>query len=112
MENKDKKQENINYEELSFKMIGLIGEAKYKAHNALMLAKKDNFKESTETLEDAKRTLGNAGKEHLKVIASEAKGIDQPFKVLFMHAEDQYMTTQMYIDIVEELIDILKNKKN
>lgn len=111
MKNKEETKDNINFEELSFKMIGLIGEAKYKAHNALMLAKKDDFKKSLEILEEAKRTLGDAGKEHLQVIASEAKGDAQPFKVIFMHAEDQYMTTQMYIELVEELIDILKNKK-
>ncbi|NQX83670.1 MAG: PTS lactose/cellobiose transporter subunit IIA [Mycoplasmataceae bacterium] len=111
MKNKEETKDNINFDELSFKMIGLIGEAKFKAHNALMLAKKDDFKESLKILEESKRTLGDAGKEHLQVISSEAKGNSQPFKVIFMHAEDQYMTTQMYIDIVEELINILKDKK-
>ena len=98
----------IKWEELSFGIIAKSGMAKSSAMEALYAAKDKDYEGAAAKLIDANREIGEAGKLHMDVIAEEAKGIKHQFNVLFIHAEDQLLTTQTLILIIEEFIEIYK----
>ena len=98
------KKEEINFEKISFEMIAKISEAKNYAMEAFQLVKnsKPNYEDK---LINAKNCLAEAGKLHLQIVAKEAQGEQVKFSVLFMHAEDHFLSTQNFIDVIELLIE-------
>lgn len=101
----------LDWEKISFGIITSAGTAKSDAMEALYAAKEGNFKEAEEKLAQANKEIGEAAHMHFDVIQKEAQGEQLVFKVLFMHAEDQLLTTQTLILLVGELIDLHKEIK-
>ena len=98
----------INWEQVSFGIITEAGVAKSAAMEGLYAAKEGNYDLASEKLAFANETIGNASHMHFEVIQKEAQGEQLEFKVLFLHAEDQLLTTQTLILMVEEMIDLHK----
>lgn len=98
----------LNWEEISFGIITLSGSAKSSAMEALYEAKDGKFKEAQEKLNIANKEIAEASHKHFEVIQLEAQGQQLEFKVLFLHAEDQLLTTQTLILLVGEMIEIHK----
>ena len=98
----------IKWEELSFGIITKSGMAKSSAMEALYAAKKKDYKTADAKLKEANRDIAEASHLHMDVITEEAQGVNHQFKVLFIHAEDQLLTTQTLMLLIEELIDIYK----
>lgn len=48
----------------------------------------------------------------MEVIQQEAQGVQHNFSVLFMHAEDQILTSQMMVEIANEFIDLYEKIAN
>lgn len=101
----------INFEEISFQMVALAGEAKSKALEALMIAKDGNFKRAEKLLLEAEQVSNEASHAHMDVVVEEANGIKHPFSALFVHAEDQMMNTQTILLLVGEMIELYKKVK-
>lgn len=98
----------INYEELSFKIISLAGEAKTNVFKALKNARENDFEEYEKNILSAKNGLIEAEKQHMNAICEEASGIKQNISILFIHAEDQLLTTQLLIELASEFWEIYK----
>lgn len=96
----------IDFETISFKIITFAGEAKKYAMQALTAAKEGQFDALGAQLELAEQNMVTAEQTHMEVIVAEAKGEKLNIPVLFMHAEDQLLTTQTLILLVKELIAI------
>lgn len=92
--------------EISFQIITFAGEAKSEAMLALYAAKKGDFKESKLKMELSHKQMTEAEKQHAELIQKEAAGEEIKVPLLLMHAEDQLLSTQTLILLVEELIDI------
>lgn len=103
---------NLNWEEISFGIITTAGSAKSSAMEALFLAKDGKFDEADAKMKIADKEIADASHRHFDVIQLEAQGKQLEFKVLFLHAEDQLLTTQTLILLVKELIDIHKRISN
>lgn len=103
---------NLNWEEISFGIITTAGSAKSSAMEALFLAKEGKFSEADAKMQIADKEIADASHRHFDVIQLEAQGKQLEFKVLFLHAEDQLLTTQTLILLVKELIDIHKRISN
>ena len=73
---------------------------------AIDLAKSKKLSEAKENLIKAEELLGEAGREHMGIIVKEARGEEIKFSVLFMHAEDQFLSTQTTLELIKKLIDI------
>ncbi|AKX33967.1 PTS system, cellobiose-specific IIA component [Spiroplasma litorale] len=102
---------DLNFEEISFTIIANAGEAKGRAINAIKLAKEGNFKEASDEMELSEKALGIAGHSHMDVISAEAAGEKIHIPVLFMHAEDQLLTTETVILLSKEMIELYKHLK-
>ncbi|AOG60154.1 PTS system, cellobiose-specific IIA component [Spiroplasma helicoides] len=98
----------FNWEEISFGIITYVGMAKSNAIMAIREAKEKNYDEALRLLEEAEKEMINAEKMHMDVISEEAGGTKIDFKVLFMHAEDQLLTTQAIMVLAKEMIDMYK----
>ena len=105
-----KKDDNkIDFEKISFSIIVKVAEAKDKALTALQEIRKGKQKEFDKLIGESRAKIGEAGHEHLEVISKEAAGEDVKYSVLFMHAEDQLLTTQTLIDLVVEMATTIKD---
>jgi len=98
----------LDWEKISFQIITEAGTAKSDAMEALYAAKDGNYDLAKEKMKSANETIGKASHAHFEVIQKEAQGEQLEFKVLFLHAEDQLLTTQTLILLVEELIAVHK----
>ncbi|ARU91765.1 lichenan-specific PTS system IIA component [Spiroplasma clarkii] len=98
----------INFEEISFQIITFAGEAKSKAFAAINSAESNQFAAAWQEIDLAYKAIIAAEKVHLEVIQQEAQGVKHEFSVLFMHAEDQMLTSQSTIDFAERFINIYK----
>lgn len=95
-------------QEISFQIIAKSGQAKTEAINAMKLAKEEKIQEANLLLEKANQTITEVGKFHMDVIVAEGKNQKIPFSPLFMHAEDQFLTTQTIIEMASHIIDLHK----
>lgn len=105
----------INWEQISFEIITDAGSAKSSAMEAIFAAKEKDFKTAAEKMKEANVEIGKAAHRHFDVITAEAQGQQLDYKVLFLHAEDQLLSTQTLILLAQEIIDLhklLSEKKN
>lgn len=107
--NKEENKE-LDFEKISFGIILKSGEAKSLIFESMRHIQSGNETKFRKNIKVAKKLIGEAGALHMDVIISEAKGNDIPFKVIFMHAEDQFMSTQLLIDTIEILYPLLAKK--
>lgn len=99
----------INYEEVSFGIISKVGEAKYLAMEAFnSVHKSDNYDDAELKLKEAEKLLNEAGSLHMDIISKEAEGNQLNFSVIFMHAEDQFLTIQTFVLTVRMLLKTIK----
>lgn len=99
----------INWEQISFTIITEAGEAKSLAMEAIFAAKEKNFELAKTKIAESNKAIAKASHRHFEVIQKEAQGEQLDFKVLFMHAEDQLLTTQTLILLAKEIIDLHKS---
>ncbi|MGL5268852.1 MAG: PTS lactose/cellobiose transporter subunit IIA [Spiroplasma sp.] len=102
----------INYESISMNIISNAGNAKSLAFEAIQFAKKGEFNIAENNIEEANQAIALASQAHFEVITEEGKGQPLNFSVLFIHAEDQLMTTQMIIELSKEIIELYKKINN
>ncbi len=95
---------------IAMEMISFAGDAKADAYHALHAAKRGDFEEAKRLLESAEEKLTLSHRTHLKLL-----GIENQFKsineqLLVTHAMDTMMTSNSEINLINELVDILKEK--
>ncbi len=98
-------------ETIAMEMISYAGDAKADGYNALHAAKKKNFADASKFMKMAEEKIATSHQIHLKLL-----GIDSQFKsineqLLVSHAMDTMMTTTSELDLIRELIDLLKEKE-
>lgn len=100
---------------IAFEMIGAAGLARQLYQQAIDKAKKGAFEEAKELLRQGNQQLTEGSRKHFAIIQEEADGLEQPNSVLFMHAEDQLMMSEIMRDNTMQLIDVyqeLEKKEN
>ncbi|MCT6902890.1 MAG: PTS lactose/cellobiose transporter subunit IIA [Lactobacillus sp.] len=90
-------------EESSFEIISHSGQAKTEIMTAIANSR-DTVKDPQPLLKDAKEELKKAQNVHLKVISDFAKTGKSNIDPLYMHAEDQMITAETFLDLATELI--------
>ncbi len=96
----------MNKEELSIVSMNVItfaGEAKSLAIEALRILKKNDFEKAKKLIIKAKEKMLESQKWHFKALSADAKP-----DVLFIHAEDQFLSSDTIIILVEEIIQLRK----
>lgn len=95
---------SIDFEKISFAIIAYAGTAKSLCISAIAIAKDGQYKTALKMIDEANDNITKALQVHMNVISKEGQGFQLPFSALFMHSEDQLLTTQMMIEISKEFI--------
>lgn len=98
--------ETIATEEISFKLISLVGMARSYYIEAITLARNNKFKEAEDLIKKGNQYRIDAHKVHFDLIQKEVIGDYTDFSLILMHAEDQLITSEVYQIMSEEIIKI------
>lgn len=101
----------MNPEEVVFTIISHAGNAKSKCFEALMSARKGNFEDAKNSLDEAKKELYKTHDIQNKMIQEEASGKAQNVSLLLVHAEDHLMSAMLAMDLITEMIEMYKENK-
>ena len=93
-----------NFEEQALKLIVQSGEARLLGQQSLELMRIGKTVLAKEKNEQAIEALNNGRKVHAELLRRMASGEEVTLDLLLIHAEDHIMSTQVYLDMVNELI--------
>ena len=93
-------------QQAAFGIISIVGEAKIHYMNAIKLARSGEKEKAKEEITAGNQILAKAHHEHFDVIQKEAEGEKVEYSVLFMHAEDQLLTAEVFRDMAVELLAV------
>ncbi|KAF1304939.1 PTS lactose/cellobiose transporter subunit IIA [Candidatus Enterococcus willemsii] len=93
---------------ISFNIISNVGSAKSKVMESMQKSRNGEFEEAQQLIMEANDFLMIGEKEHFQVITQEAKEKNVDITILFMHAEDQLMSTVTLRDIANEVLENYK----
>ncbi|WP_343064231.1 PTS lactose/cellobiose transporter subunit IIA [Alkalicella caledoniensis] len=99
-------------EMVAMEIILYSGNSRSEAFQALKFAKEGKFEEAQESLKLAKEEALKAHKVQTNLIQEEARGNKAEIGLLLVHAQDHLMTSMLAKDLIEEMIDLYKNKNN
>ncbi|SDC08591.1 PTS system, cellobiose-specific IIA component [Terribacillus halophilus] len=105
------KLEELTEEQVCFQMILHSGNARSKILQALRLYREGEMEKVNEMLADAEEDLSQVHKVHFQLVQQEAAGRQQELSLLFLHAEDHFMSTMTMKEMVKELIPIFQGLK-
>ncbi|MCX5773645.1 MAG: PTS lactose/cellobiose transporter subunit IIA [Fusobacteria bacterium] len=96
-------------EEIIMGIIVNAGEAKALAYEGLRGARRGEFMQAAELIEQARMALNGAHAVQTDVIRREVEGVDKvPVSIMFVHAQDHLMTVISDIQLIEEMIEMQK----
>ena len=98
-------------EMIAFQIISNVGTAKSLVMEALQAAKSGEYEEAEKMLKESDHYFVEGHKVHASLIQKEAAGEPVEFSMLFMHAEDQLMSTETIALLVREMIEIYQKLK-
>ncbi|MGX7149971.1 PTS lactose/cellobiose transporter subunit IIA [Enterococcus ureasiticus] len=99
----------MNEQEMDiFKIISSAGDARGSAFEALRLARKGDFEAAAEKMKEAKEQSLTAHEVQTKLITDEINGTPRESGLLMIHAQDHLMTSILARDLIEEMIEMLK----
>ncbi|EIA21002.1 PTS lactose/cellobiose transporter subunit IIA [Listeria fleischmannii] len=96
----------------SFEIISSVGAARSSIMEAMQFARQGQFKRAYEKIDEANAYLSDGHKKHVELIQKESSGDQITVTILFMHAEDQFMTTYSLRDVTYEMIAIWEELKS
>ena len=92
-------------------IMGLIvhaGNVKSDAMEAIQAAKKGDFSEATEKIQQAEASLVEAHHAQTGMLTKEAQGDHMTVTLLTVHSQDHLMTAIAFTDLAKEIIDLYK----
>ncbi|RLQ96589.1 PTS lactose/cellobiose transporter subunit IIA [Falsibacillus albus] len=101
-------ENSINVETDIFTIISHGGNAKSIAYEALEAGHRNEFEEADKLMEDAHKELNEAHKTQTKLIQAEINGTHFEKSLLMIHAQDHLMTSISEINLIEQMIKLLK----
>lgn len=97
-------------EEISMIIIANSGMAKSNAFAALAEAKKGDFEEASKLIKASGESLQAAHESHRELLKMDATGEVDKVGILLCHAQDHLMGSTLAKELIEEMIELYKNK--
>lgn len=117
--NLDSKQTSMldkeKVQSIAFEVITLASEAMDLCFKSLNAAKEGKPEESKTLMGQYDEVISKAHKAQMSLITSEAKGIEMPYSIIMVHAQDHLMQAIFIQRTIKELIEvheILREMKN
>ena len=93
-----------------FQIVALAGSSRSKSMLALKEAKKGNFSKAEEYMKEAEDEMNQAHDLQFKMLQKEANNEPVDITIVTIHGQDHLSMATVTYDLVNEMIDILKNK--
>lgn len=103
----------MNKEELQmlgFEIVAYSGDARSTLLTLLREVRQGKFDRVEEALKDTDENLTLAHNSQTKILAEEASGKDMDMGFIFIHGQDHLMTTLLLRDLIQDFIELYKNK--
>ena len=97
-------------EELDLQIIAAVGTARSMFVEALELAKEGKFEEANAKVAEADEMFAQGHDAHHDILAMQGQGIELPFDLMLVHAEDQMMSAEAFRLIATELMELYKKQ--
>ena len=97
-------------EELDLQIIAAVGTARSMFVEALELAKEGKFDEANAKVAEADEMFAQGHDAHHDILAMQGQGIELPFDLMLVHAEDQMMSAETFRLIATELMELYKKQ--
>lgn len=97
-------------EELDLQIIAAVGTARSMFVEALELAKEGKFDEANAKVAEADEMFAQGHDAHHDILAMQGQGIELPFDLMLVHAEDQMMSAEAFRLIATELMELYKKQ--
>ena len=97
-------------EELDLQIIASVGTARSMFVEALELAKEGKFEEANAKVAEADEMFAQGHDAHHDILAMQGQGIELPFDLMLVHAEDQMMSAEAFRLIATELMELYKKQ--
>ncbi len=94
---------------ISMNVISTAGEAKSLAIEAMRSIKTDGVEKAKELIKQAREKMAEAQEHHFQALSADAAGDEVNIDVLFVHAEDQFLSADTIIILVDEIINLKGN---
>lgn len=91
---------------VAFQIIATVGEAKSLYVEAVYLSRLSKFDEAEKKMAEADKVFAGAHSYHFDLLQKEASGVELPFSLLLMHAEDQMLNTETVKLMASEMIEL------
>jgi cellobiose PTS system EIIA component len=101
----------VDTEAIAMHLILHGGNARSEAHQAFNSAKEGDLAAAAEALGRARLELRQAHKTQVELIQREASGEGVPPTLLLVHAQDHVMTSQVTVELVEHMIEIIQEMR-
>ncbi|WP_088033892.1 PTS lactose/cellobiose transporter subunit IIA [Evansella clarkii] len=99
-------------EEISFQIILHAGNAKSLAMEAMQLARKNNFSEAQQKIEEAEKEFIQAHHSQTSLLQQESSGESVSPTILLIHAQDHLMNAMTTKELVQEIIYLHQKFEN
>lgn len=93
-----------------FNIISMAGDSRTLAFEALRLARSGDFAGADAKMEEARKASVKVHQQQTDMLTAEAQGRHAPVSLLMVHAQDHLMTSLLARDLIEEMIEMLKDK--
>ena len=97
--------------QMAMEIIVNAGTGKSLAFEALNAAKKGDFEKAEELLKESEEASLKAHHAQTKLITEEAKGEAMDVNLLLIHSQDHLMTSILARELIGEIIELHKLKK-
>lgn len=95
-------------EMICFEIISSVGTARSMYIEAIQEAKKKNFIEAENLIEEGSKIFLTGHHAHSKLIQNEASGTPTKISLILLHAEDQLMSAEGFKITATEFIELYK----
>lgn len=95
---------------VAFQIIATVGEAKSLFIEAMYASREGDFELAQKKLDEGSEVFAKAHSFHFDIVQKEASGDDLPFSVMFLHAEDQLLSTETIQLMAQEIILLRKER--
>lgn len=105
----------MNKEELQmlgFEIVAYSGDARSTLMHLLSELRQGNFDNLETALKSADENLKLAHNSQTQILAEEASGANLEIGFIFIHGQDHLMTTLLLRDLVQDFIELYKDKYN
>lgn len=102
-------------EELSmvgFEIVAYSGDARSTLLSLLKEVRESNFDNVEAKLKEADDNINLAHQSQTEILQKEARGDDMEMGFIFIHGQDHLMTTILLRDIIEDLVNLYKERGN